>query len=129
SDWLSTDALLFEFLFIDKAGEALDDERKLIELVLREQIANGTVRIDRCASGDALAEHCARVARRSLCHCLLVSTEKHSFQAEDTVASQLHIDGATPRVEVSGELPEEIETDGLLESWGSVLERLLQLWV
>jgi hypothetical protein len=130
SDWLSTDALLFEFLFLDKAdGQSLAEERKLIELVLREQIANGTVRIDKCANREALAEHCAHVARRSLCHCLLVSTEKQSFEAEDTVTSQLWIDGSTPRLETIGELPAEVESEGLLESWGAVLERLLQVWV
>ena len=62
SEWLSTDALTFEFLFLT---EALLPERKLLETVFREQIANHTVILQQ-AEARAVAEHCEAHARRSL---------------------------------------------------------------
>jgi hypothetical protein len=135
AEWLSTDSLLFEFLFLEPAeGDALTDERKLLELVLREQIANGTVRIDKLSGFEtrglqALAEHCGRRARRSLCHCLLVGTEPYELRADDTVVSSLRIDSPVPELHVVGEPPDEITADGPLESWSATLERLLQVWI
>lgn len=130
SEWLSTDALLFEFIFLDKPdAESLADERKLLEMVLREQIANGTVRLDKLAGLEPLAEHCARVARRSLSHCLLISTERQTFHAADTVVSQLEISGPIPILETSGEKPEPAEIAEPLDAWSAALERLLQTWV
>lgn len=130
TEWLSTDSLLFEFIFLEpEGGEPLTDERKLLELVLREQIANGTVRFDKCIHLDALASHCARRAQRSLCHCMLVGTERPEFRADDTVVSMLRINGPAPELHVVGEQPDEVEADGPLESWSAALERLLQAWI
>jgi hypothetical protein len=130
SEWLNTDALLFEFVFLDKPdGNTLADERKLLEMVLREQLANGTVRLEKLGGLAPLAEHCGRLARRSLCHCLIVSTEKPTFRADDTIVSQLEISGPTPTLETSGEPPEPLEASEPLEAWSAALERLLQTWV
>src|SRR5262249_58722067 len=46
TEWLSEEAILFEFLFV-RQGEAepMAAERELMEMVLREAIANGTAAI------------------------------------------------------------------------------------
>src|SRR5262249_7798011 len=130
TEWLSADSLLFEFVFLEPAdGDTLADERKLLDLVLREQIVNGTVRIEKCKDLDGLAQWCTRRARRSVCHCLLVSTEPIEFHAEDTVVSRLRIDGPAPTLDVVGDLPPAGEVDGPLDQWSSTLERLLQAWI
>ena len=99
-------------------------------MVLREQIKNNTVQLDKCDNLDHLAEHCGRQARRSLCHCLLISAEPHpDFRASDTVVSWLRVDAATPQLTVVGATDEELETDGPLDAWGAALQRLLQAWV
>src|SRR5207248_1008625 len=68
-DWLSEDALTFEIAFV---GDALDHEAGLLEMILRDQAANGTVRLTTVPSlADAQALAAAR-ARRSLCHALVV---------------------------------------------------------
>ena len=42
-EWLSTDALVFEFLFLaDDDAVPLGGEKALLEMILREQTANGT---------------------------------------------------------------------------------------
>ncbi len=50
SDWLSTDALVFDFVFVIPEGQPrifpLDTEYELLVRLLREQAANGTVAFD-----------------------------------------------------------------------------------
>ncbi|MBL8792955.1 MAG: hypothetical protein JNM56_03555 [Planctomycetia bacterium] len=131
SEWLSTDALLFEVLFLDN-GEAnrLIQERNLLDMVLREPIKNNTVVLEKCDNLEHLAEHCGRLARRSLCHCLLVSADSPTeFRANDTTVSWLRVDAATPVLTLAGDTDEEPETDGPLEAWGAALQRLLQAWI
>ena len=69
TEWLSDEAIVFEFLFI-RQGEAepMAAERALMEMVLREAIANGTAVTDTVAE-DQLASRCVARARRSLCQC------------------------------------------------------------
>jgi len=101
-DWLHDDALTFELLFVEGGGSsrrsdfqsvraavdgrignpsygvesegdaALADERELLELIFREQIANGTV-VVASVNATALAARCREHARRSLCHCTTLS--------------------------------------------------------
>jgi hypothetical protein len=132
SSWLSSDALQFEFLFLDEPdADTLGEERKLLQLVFREQIANGTVLIGKCPGVGMLAGHCVRRGRRSLCHCLLASTGAalDSFRPDDCVVSRLIIPGPRPDLQLTGEAEALPEAHDLLESWGSVLGRLLQAWL
>lgn len=131
TDWLNEDALLFEFCLLDGGKpEVLDHEQELLEMVLREQLTNGSVRVTRLADTAALAEQCRRHARRSLCHCLTVTTAPtERLRVEDTVVSQLRIAGPRPEVQTEGIAAEVPDGDEPLESWGAALERLLQLWV
>ena len=58
---------------VESEGDAaLADERELLELIFREQIANGTVVVASIQSAD-LAARCREHARRSLCHCTTLS--------------------------------------------------------
>ena len=126
--WLSTDALAFEFCFIDAGNpEVLAHEYGLLEMVLREQIANGTVRLARYPTEGALAAHCRQQARRSLCHCLTLSVEgpRDTFEPEDTVVTRLRVDGPCPKLAIADEEPGCPEAEGPLESWCVALERIL----
>jgi hypothetical protein len=131
TEWLTEDALLFEFCIVDQEKrENLAQEQELLEMVLREQVANGTVRLVRLPGAGELAELCRRRARRSLCHCLVLSAEETApFQAEDTVVSRLHIAGPRPAIEAGDDSWQPMVTDEPLEAWVSALERLLQMWV
>src|SRR5262249_60217630 len=64
-EWLSTDALVFEFLFVDADGaENLAQEQALLKMILREQIANSTATVG-TVRADRLAGHCTQRPRRS----------------------------------------------------------------
>ncbi len=89
SEWLSTDALSFQVLFVGKEDDPpLAAERDLLRKLLREQLANNTATIQAAASPKAVAEMCREWSRRSLCHCLLLSTAAlKPFEAEDVAVA------------------------------------------
>jgi hypothetical protein len=170
TEWLSTDSLVFDVVFLVPDGQprvfALQPEFELLTKLLREQLANGTVAFDflfqvppgspadanapelaeilnglrekvsqgtlrfaTVTSIDGLRELCVRRARRSLCHCLTICTGEQSLQADDTVVTQLQIDGPCPALANSGEVPLIPEGDDALETWGAALHQLLQRWI
>lgn len=131
TEWLTDDALLFEFCIVDQdRPETLAQEQELLEMVLREQVANGTVHLLRLPGPAALDEHCRRRAQRSLCHCLVVTAEdSEPFRIQDTVVSRLRITGPRPVLDTGDETAPAATADEPMESWAAALERLLQAWV
>ncbi len=90
TEWLSSDALTFEVVFV--AAEApgpLQDERRLLETLLREPIANGTLVLRTATTLAEVAALCAGRARRSLCHCLTITTDRAPLQPPDTWVVEL----------------------------------------
>jgi hypothetical protein len=129
SEWLSTDALAFEVVFTARRDEdPLAAERALLEILLREPIANGTARILRL-SPASLAAHCTTLARRSLCRCLVVGTDPAPLHAADIIANRLRIDGPRPALGDDDETPAVPEADDAADSWARALEQVLALWV
>ncbi|HKI38489.1 MAG TPA: hypothetical protein VKA46_41960 [Gemmataceae bacterium] len=132
SDWLSTDALLFEFLFVrqeDEKGEPLERERELLEMLFREPIENGTVVLRTEVAEKGLAKECAERARRSLCHCLTLSTRDQPFEAQDTVVTRLSLEGPCPALGAGDEEPIYPEGEEPFDVWAGVLLELLQRWI
>jgi hypothetical protein len=131
SDWLSTDALCFDFVIVDQGvPDVLAHEQGLLQTIFREAIANGTVRIGRSPSAEAVALDCSRQARRSLCHCLTVGVEgPPELQAADTIMTQLRIDGSMPVLRNGADEMDVSDSEEPLDGWGAALERLLQVWI
>jgi hypothetical protein len=129
SEWLSTDALTYRFLFVDKGDkEPLADERELLENLFREQIADGTVHVERVKKNQ-LAALCTQWARRSMCHCLQIAARIEKFEPEDTVVTRMRINGPIPALGDSGEELAKVAADDPMESWGLALQQVLQRWV
>jgi hypothetical protein len=130
SEWLSTDALLFEFLFLaEDEGEPLVRERELLQMLLREQIESGLVVIQTIRSAEALTGDCALRARRSLCHCLMVSIRDCPFEAPDTVVTRLSLDGPYPALAAGTDSPVSPEGEEPLNIWSAALLKLLERWI
>jgi hypothetical protein len=131
TEWLTDDALLFEFCIVDQdRPDTLAQEQELLEMVLREQVANGTVRLVRVPGIADLEDLCRRRAQRSMCHCLVVTADDGTpFRAQDTVVSRLQITGARPLLQTGDEAEQASAADEPMESWSAALERLLQVWV
>ena len=93
SEWLSTDALKFEFLLIqDKVAKPLAQEGALLEMLFREQIENKTVEVIHLAEDPA--RYADRKAERSLCHLLNVSTNR--LERDAGVCRRVRPRGAGP---------------------------------
>src|SRR5262249_23723019 len=128
-EWLSTDALIFRLVFLGKEdGHPLTPERELLEGLLRELIANETVRVS-FDQWERLPERCREWSRRSLVHVLVVGEEPVRLEAEDTHAARLRIDGPRPALDDEYRELEEVEADDAFESWSRALEEVLTRWV
>jgi hypothetical protein len=130
-DWLSTDALRFEFLFLKGAAkeEVLARERELLQMLFREQVENGTVVIRSNVPAGALPKECAERAWRSLCHCLTLSVRDRPFEAQDAIVSRLSLDGPRPALGAGDEAPAYPEGEEPFDVWATVLQELLRRWI
>jgi len=128
-EWLSSDALQFQVVFVGTGDpEPLAAERALLQTLLREQIETKTVSLPRLPAGQ-VAARCGTWARRSLCHCLNIAAKVAPLEADDTVVTQLQIDG--PRPAMGDPLNElaVIPSDDPVESWSLTLEQILRRWI
>lgn len=127
-DWLSGDAIRFEFLFVDSSNDReLADERTLIETLLREEVLIGNVVVESIAEADVSAR-CAALARTSLCHTLSVALSDVPDSDEVSIAARMWIDAAQPTLVFPNETIHEPQEQGI-EAWEEQLERLLRFWV
>lgn len=130
TEWLSTDALHFRFLFLGPSDKppVLQAEYDLLKLMLREQIANGTVFLEQVPT-ELLTSRCANWARNSMCHALNVSTAPILFDAQDTVVTMVRINDARPAI---GDFYNELAplpADDALECWNDLLPAIIQRWI
>jgi hypothetical protein len=130
TEWLSTDALQFHFLFLGPEDKppALQTEMELLQVVLREQIINGTVFLEQVPT-ELLAARCANWARNSMCHALNISTAPVLFDAQDTVVTLLRVNGPRPAI---GDFYNEIappQADDALDCWNLLLQGVIQRWI
>jgi hypothetical protein len=131
TDWLSEEALRFEFVFLKSAVKqsSLADERELLDLLFREQIANQTVRLLECETWEDFTELCGRHARRSACHAVILSTENREVELENAFITQLQLNAAVPAVSIDhGDFRMETGNDPI-EIWSATLVRLLKAWI
>lgn len=126
TDWLSDDALSFEFLILDP--KQLAGEEELLRTLFREQMAAGVVAIEHAAP-NAVARRCQQYARRSLCNCLVVSTKRHSLEAAPASVAELIPSGPVPQVTIDDAVVPEPENATPIEAWQESLLRLLQTWI
>jgi hypothetical protein len=127
-EWLGEDALTFEFLFLDEPHRprALEPEEAVLQMVLREQIANGSATVSRL-DRTLLAKHCVERSRRSLCHCLMLSVRNQSLEAESFVKANLVLNGKLPSLVIPDEnAVDNAASEDPVSTWIAALERLLR---
>lgn len=128
SDWLSTDALKFEFLMIQEGGTSpLAHESALLEMLFREQIQNQTVEVRQFR--DQVGPYADVRAQRSMCHLVTISTEAMDVRTKQAITTQLLVSGPRPEVQIAYRPSEELPAEDAFECWGVTLERLLATWV
>jgi hypothetical protein len=151
TDWLSTDAIRFEVLFVQDGGKSpLAEEAHLMSLLLREPLERGDGLVatgDRTASGKNTAEQQAaekateskesvmtylgRLSRMSQVHCLAFATESFELEMDNVVITELAVSGSRPAISDGNAdcLAEELDGEDAFEVWQETVLRILQLWV
>lgn len=128
SEWLSTDALKFEFLLIqEKDSRPLTQEGALLEMLLREQIDNQLVEVTHFS--DAPGRYADQLASRSLCHVLAISSAGIGITSDLALTTDFIVSGSRPELRIGHGDPSELRGDDAMECWTATLERLLTLWV
>jgi hypothetical protein len=130
AEWLSADALGFDLLFVaDAEPGPLAPERALLQTLLREPIARGSVLLGGAASAAAADRHCALAARRSLVHALSLAAADRPLEAEGAEVTRLRLDGPRPAFACPDGPVALAEAEGPVEAWATALEALLRRWV
>jgi hypothetical protein len=146
TEWLSTDALNFQVLFLGEGeGDPLANERAILEKLFYEEIALDVVHLERLAPGR-LKARCEEWSRKSMVHVLMVGVRPALLEARDVATTRLAIDGPRPSMGdgFSGQRPgpdqrlaadrregelTPVEGDDAADAWANALQGLLMRWV
>lgn len=134
TEWLSTDALTFEVLFVHSDSgpvevEPLAQEAELLRLLLREPIERNAASVRTMSNPAALAAHCTQHARSSQLQALFIASRPTNIAIAGGVQTELLIDGARPRLTDGYEIEQEIASDDAWEYWIQAVETILKLWL
>ncbi|MCS6852806.1 MAG: hypothetical protein NZ700_16735 [Gemmataceae bacterium] len=128
SDWLHTDALHFDIRYVDTGhSAALDLEEELLPRLLSQPISRGVVRLDRLPAAELVA-HCTSLARTSLCHALMISTEDVQLPLRSAHLSRWRLDGPVPELGFDDGPLRAGAGNTPLDAWAGVVTRLLEHW-
>jgi len=128
SEWLSTESLHFEFLLPQGEGDApLAEEGRLLQLLFREMIENGTVKVEHLSFAK-LNDRVQEQAKRSLWHGLVVSagSDRGTFSAANL--HELRLDAERPQLLPINRANRERDVDEPFDDWVGALVRLLGHW-
>lgn len=130
SDWLSTDALRFELLFVKQGDrQPLADEAKLFEILLSELRERGVAVVQHPANLGAAAAHCRELARSAQVQVLVLGQDAAAFEAEGAVVARLAVNGPRPVLIDGHGATAELDTDDAPKAWAEAVLRVLQMWV
>lgn len=128
TQWLSEDALVFEFCFLDHTpDQPLAPEWELLEMIFREQMANGTVRLQVLRKEDWEA-YCEAQAKRSMCRVMPISVADREIEPESTIVTRVRLN--SPELELGWPREEIAKAEGhdAWEVWTNSLQEVVETW-
>lgn len=130
TEWLSTDAIRFEVLFVqDGEKKPLVEEATLARLLLRESIERGDAQVDWVPDKAAIVDRLNRLSRLAQVHCLVAATEPFEMELESAVVTELVVGGPLPEIGHGDGLVAELEGEDAFDTWLQTVLRILQLWI
>lgn len=130
SEWLSTDAIRFEVLFVQNGNtKPLAAEATEMELLLREQIERGDGLVAWLPDKAAVISRLNHLARMAQVHCLVAATEPFEMELESVVVTELIVSGSRPDVGDGDGVVAQLEGEDAFDVWQESVLRVLQLWV
>ncbi len=130
TDWLSTDAIRFEVLFVQDGGKnPLAEEAALLKLLLREPIERGDGEVLDVPDHDAVLTHLNRLTRMAQVHCLVSATEPFDMDLDNVVVTELIVSGPRPEIGGGDGTVASLDGEEPFDVWQESVLRVLQLWV
>jgi hypothetical protein len=130
TDWLSTDAIRFEVIFVQDGGKTvLAEEGALLKLLLREPLERGDGAILESPNKTSVENYLNNLSRNSQVHCLAVATEPFEMDLENVVVTELVVGGPRPEIGDGDGVVAELEGEDAFDVWQETVLRVLQLWV
>ncbi|AWM36905.1 hypothetical protein C1280_07645 [Gemmata obscuriglobus] len=130
TEWLSTDAIRFEVLFVQEGGKnPLTEEAALLKLLLREPIERGDGEVLELPNQEAIEKHLGTLSRSAQVHCLAVAAEPVTLDLETVVVTKLMVKGSHPVIKTGSVLSDHLDGEDAFDLWQSVVLRALELWV
>jgi hypothetical protein len=130
SEWLNTDAIRFEVLFVqDGEKKPLAEEATLMQLLLREPIERGDAAITWIPDRPGVVAFLNNLGRQMQVHCLLATTEPLELEMENVAISELVVDAALPQLGEGDGIVAAMEGEDAFDVWQETILRILQLWV
>ena len=130
TEWLSTDAIRFEVLFVqDGEKKPLAEEVTLMELLLREYIERKDGLVAWVADKAAAVAHLNKLAQKWQVHCLVSATEPFEMEVDNAVVTEVVVGGPRPEIGDDDGLVVELEGEDALDVWQETVLRVLRDWV
>jgi len=129
-DWLSSDAVRIELLFVQSGDkQPLLEEATLAQLLLRESIERGDAVVEWIPTKAAAIARLTKLSRVAQVHCLAAGTEPFELAIDPVVVTELVINGPRPEIGDGDGVVMEVEGEDGFDSWQETLLRILGLWV
>lgn len=130
TEWLSTDAIRFEVLFVqEREKQPLADEATLSRLLLHDQLARGAAVVEHVPTREKAVERLSELARDAQVHCLAAATEPFEMDLENAVVTELVVDGPRPQIGEGDGTVFALDGEDAFDTWQETVLRILQLWV
>jgi hypothetical protein len=130
TEWLSTDAIRFEVLFVqDGEKKPLAEEATLAQLLLREPLERGDAVVEWVPDKAAVVARLNKLSRLAQVHCLAAATEPFELELDNVVVTELIVGGPRPEVGDGDGVVAELEGEDAFDVWQETVLRVLQLWV
>jgi hypothetical protein len=114
----------------DGGKNPLEEEAKLLRLLLREPIERGDGEVAELPNRDAVVAHLNRLARMAQVHCLASATEPFALEMDNVVITELVVAGPRPEIgDGDGVVSAVDEPEDAFDLWHETILQILRLWV
>jgi hypothetical protein len=131
-EWLSPDPLSFTLVFLSNEKDprywVLNNERTILEILLRDMIVRGEVTLQ-SAMSDQLQQACESLSSHGLIHCIVIGMEPMTLEARDTLVTRLAVNRSRPALGHGPGNVIPVESDDAIDAWALTLQALLRRWL
>jgi hypothetical protein len=124
TDWLSTDAIRFEVLFVqEREKKPLAEESTLMKLLLREAMERGHAVVEHVPDAKHARDRLHRLAQQAQVHALSASSKPQESEPDELVLTEFGSD----RFEYL--LKRVRQGEDVFDAWAEQVKQILEEWI